>query len=210
MGVVSVGNERAIGDVGQTIVDLLEDRMEGFVDRNDIALASPAARGEGGNHWRLTVYLYDVSESPHSRSDERPQPEPGEETVSDRPLVLDLQYLLTAHPAKDGADGTKKTKEQHRVLGRAMQVLRDNAIIRGSDLRGSLAGGDDLQVSIQQESLEAVMNVWNTFPDKAYRPSVAYLVSPVPIESTRERPVERVLERQGHTRELAPEGSGDE
>lgn len=206
---MSVGDDRAIGDVGRTIVDLLEDRMEGFIDRSDIALASPAVRGDGGNDWRLTLYLYDVTPSGHSRSDERPEPVPGEATPTDRPLVVDLQYLLTVHPASEGTDGTQKTWEQHRVLGRAMQVLRDNAVIRGSDLRGSLADGEDLRLSITRESLNTVMDVWSTFPDQAYEPSVSYLVTPVAIESTRERPIERIVEHAGEFEE-ATGGAEDE
>lgn len=204
--VVSVGSYRAIGDVGRTLVDLLEERMS-RISRGDVALASPNAQGEGGNDWRLTLYLYDVSESDELRNVERRQPDPGADAVPDPPLVLDLQYLLTAHPGNGASGGTKDTAEQHEVLGQAMQVLRDNAILRGSDLTGSVAGADRLRISIRQESIEAVMNVWNTF-DQPYQPSVAYLVTPVTIESTRETAVRPVVEREAVEHD-ASTGVGD-
>lgn len=207
--VVAMGDYGSIADVGQTLVDLLEDRMEGLIGRDDVALASPESQGEGGNNWRLTLYLYDISENEHQRNADRQDPEPSEPAVSGSPLVLDLQYLLTAHPSKGGTAGTNKTKEQHRVLGRAMQVFRDNAIVRGPDLKGSLADEENLHLSIEQESLDAVMDIWNTFPDQPYQPSVAYLVTPVTIESREETPVQRILERDMEQRELASEVEGE-
>lgn len=193
--VLTVGNYRAIADVGQTLVDLLEARMS-RISRGDVALASPDAQGERGNDWRLTLYLYDVAESDELRNADRRKPKPNADAVSKSPLVLDLQYLLTAHPSNGASAGTTDTVEQHEVLGQAMQVLRDNAILRGSELTGSLAGEDQLQISIKQESIDAVMNVWSTFPDQPYHPSVAYLVTPVTIESNRETPVRPVVTRE--------------
>jgi hypothetical protein len=200
-----VADHTAIAEVGHTLVELLEDRMDGLLARDDVALASPAAQGTGGNDWRLTLYLYDVSESGHLPEGDQRETDPERGMAADAPLVLDLQYLLTAHPTDGGADGTKKTKEQHEVLGRAMQVFRDNAILRGSDLRDSLAGEDSIRVSIERESLDAVMDIWNTFPDQRYEPSVAYRVTPVPLDSRRETPVRQVVERTVENRSLSSE-----
>lgn len=184
----------AIGDVGQTLVALLQDRMADLIDRDEVALASPDAVGQG-NDWRLTLYLYRVAENGHLKNAEPHGRPPDPTTTPGDPLVLDLHYLLTAHPSKSGSDGTAKTTEQHSVLGRAMQVLQDHAILRGSDLKGSL-GDEALHLSIQPESMDAVMNMWSTFPEEPFRPSVSYLVTPVVIDSRREQPVQRVVERR--------------
>jgi hypothetical protein len=207
--VVTVGDADAIADVGVSLVELLEDRIE-RLDRSDIALTTPGLHGERGNDWRLTLYLYDVSENDHLSGGERPAEDPMTGVTPDRPIFLDLRYLLTAHPATGGTDGTKKTKEQHKLLGRAIQVLRDNAVLQDSELSGSLAGEDEVKVSIERESFDAVINIWNTFPDAAYRPSVSYLVSPVAMDSTRERQVQRVVQRDVEERELTQGGSDRE
>ncbi len=68
---VTVGDADAIADVGVTLVELLEDRID-RLDRGDIALTTPGLHGERGNDWRLTLYLYDVSENDHLRGGERP------------------------------------------------------------------------------------------------------------------------------------------
>ena len=198
----------AIAEVGHTLVDLLEDRMDDLLDRGDVALASPDDQGERGNDWRLTLYLYDVAENGHLANADRGDVAPDTGAVPDSPLVLDLQYLLTAHPTTGGNDGTQKTKEQHEVLGRAMQVFQDNAVLGGSDLRDSLTGEESLRISIERESLDTVMNVWNTFPDQPYQPSVAYLVTPVTVDSRRQTPVQQVVERTVEERSIV--GEGDE
>lgn len=199
----------AIADTGETLVELLRDRMGGLIDPDEVALASPENVG-GGNDWRLTLYLYRVSENGHLPEADPGTREPDPTVASGSPLVLDLHYLLTAHPSNSGSDGTAKTKEQHSVLGRAMQVLGDNAIVRGSDLKGSLAGGEDLHLAIEPEPTDAVVNMWSTFPDEPFRPSVSYLVTPVVIESTREEPTGRVVEREVGEYSVAPEASDGE
>lgn len=203
-----MGDHEAISDVGETLVALLRDRMTDLVDVDQIALASPVD-DDLKNKVRLTVFLYAIEGSSHhgpaDRSMETHDPPRRE------PLRVDLRYLVTAHPTTGdgGTTTTGKTLEEQRVLGRAMQVLQDNAIVSGSDLRGSLAAGNErLQLSVLPETTDTVVNVWNTFQNEPFRPSVAYLVTPVAIESRREAPVERVEEFQ--VEEHLPTGGPDE
>lgn len=188
-----MGDHGAIADAGKTLVELLRDRMTetGPLSTNEIVLASPVD-DDLANVVRLTVFLFDVEGgTPMDGAQRNDGP--------DEPLRLDLKYLITAHPGKENSDTstTARTASEHRVLGRAMQVLRDNAIIEGPNLRGSLSpddGGEDerLAVSLLAESTDSLVNLWDTFGNEPYRPSVACLVTPVEIESRRETPVERV------------------
>lgn len=189
-----MGDHGSIADAGKTLVELLRDRMTetGPLSTNEIVLASPVD-DDLANIVRLTVFLFDVEGS-------TPMDGARRNDGLDEPLRLDLKYLLTAHPGKENSDTstTARTASEHRVLGRAMQVLRDNAIIEGPDLRGSLSPDDDggdnerLEVSLLAEPTDSLVNLWNTFGNEPYRPSVAFLVTPVEIESRRETPVERV------------------
>lgn len=193
-----MGTDAAIADVGETLVTMLRDRMDDLVGRDEIALAAPSTV-ENGTDARLTLYLYRIEETADLKN-ERRQSVNGT-TLRDPPLALDLYYLLTAHPSTGGTDETERSQEQHAVLGRAMQVIADNGIIRGSDLRGSLSTEPQEEVRIAVEptdapSLDTMVSLWGTFPDQPFQPSVSYLVSPVRIASERERPAGRVVEKE--------------
>ena len=165
--------------------------MEGTTG-NRAVLASPDDIGPGD---RLTLYLYEVSENPELKNAERQEMALGQ--FREPPLSLDLYYLLTAHPTGgDDGDAMSQAEAQHRALGRAMHILRDNSILRGSDLEGPLAEeGLDLHISMYPHSTDEIVSIWSTFQDRPFQPSVSYLVSPVTIESTRTRETQRVVEK---------------
>lgn len=185
----------AIADVGLTLVELLRDRTGDSIDNAEIVLGSPGDEG-AGDDFRLTVYLYDVRENEHLSND-RARPE-----STGRPagaaLVLDLHYLLTAHPKKQqpNTKRTRKSRDQHEVLGRAMQILADNAIVRRPDLDGDLAGEDTLTVSIAGTERRDILDVWGTFSEVSYQPSVPFVVSPVVIDAAGDLEGPRVLEAE--------------
>lgn len=186
----------AIADVGKTLLELLQNQMSdtGPINKNEVGLVSPAELGQG-DKVRLTLYLYHVSGNSHFKNDGKQTIDA--DTVKQSPLALDLYYLLTAHPSSGGGnDETRKTRDQHRVLGHAMQVLHDNAILSGSDLKGNLPTEEELHVSVNPQAMNEVTNIWNTFNEIPFRPSVSYLVSPVLIESTQEEEIQRVIEKE--------------
>lgn len=196
-----MANGTAVRDASQTLVALLESNVD--VDSLNVELSSPNVVA-GATTPTLSVYLYKVTESEHLSSvdthdrvhyvDADGDPETPETraidptTLTRDPLVLDLHYLLTAYPP--GSDGeTRQVERQHLLLGKAMGVLRDHAIVRGSALKGSLS--EELRIT-RSDSDDQVVDIWNTFPETAYLPSVTYEVGPVTIESAATEPAERV------------------
>jgi hypothetical protein len=204
-----VGNYGAIADAGETVVMLLRDRMRDVpVADEQIALASPVDEYLRDDI-RLTLFLYGVEGNGYPTNGAGPVP--ADKTPTRDPLQLDLKYLLTAHPTSgDGSTtSTAKTREEHTVLGRAMQILQDNAIVDPPDLQGSLAEGEEtLRISVLSETTDTTTNLWNTFEGEPYRASVTYLVTPIEIESRVETPERRVE----HIRidEHLPNGDADE
>lgn len=202
-----MASHTAIADVGDTLVTLLKDRVGDPVDDSDIALASPGDEGVGQD-LRLTVYLYDVTQNEHLSND-RARPE-----STGRPagasLVLDLHYLLTALPKGSGNRNkqTEQTLDQHEVLGRAMQVLAENQIVREPDLDAELGREDVLQITFDSAERRDVLDVWGTFAETPYHPSVSFVVSPVVIETDRTADPARVL--QGDFDEYAYRSTGGE
>ena len=189
----------AIADVDETLVEMFRDRMSGLLNPTEIGIASPGEIDRGSS-LRLTLFLYRVSPSTHLRNAER-RPMPGDEgTLEDPPIALDLHYLLTSHPAKRNNDPRGQAiREQHRVLGRAIQVLHDNSVIEGSDLRGDLVDDRELRITMEstdEQSTDRLINLWGTFVERPYRPSIPYVVSPVLVESERATAAPPVVEKE--------------
>ncbi|MCD4843733.1 MAG: DUF4255 domain-containing protein [Methanosarcinales archaeon] len=182
----------AIADVGETLIDLLRVKMEDLIPNDSsIVLVSPGEI-QANDTIRLSLFLYQVSENVHMRNQELQIFDPA--TLNYPPITLDLFYMLTSYPSSGISDVTERTKEEHSILGRAVQVLYENAIIAGTALKGNLSEKyDELHITMSHLSLDDITKIWNTFQDKPFRPSVCYLVTPVMIDSTRMMSTQRVV-----------------
>ena len=125
----------------------------------------------------LTIFLYDAIEDASARNRPRVRgvAPPNHVTSAKPPMALLLRYLLTPWSPDRPTD--------QQILGRAMQVLYDNAILSGPQLAGGLAGTDQaLKVTLTPLSLEERTRVWNAV-QKPYRLSVAYEVRVVNLDT---------------------------
>ena len=201
-----MANDTVIADVGETLVQLLQDNMSDLVSPEAILLFSPGEI-EAGDTPRLTLFLYQVIENDYLKNQEM---QPLDATVLRYPpLTLDLFYMLTAYPASGIEDRTERTLEAHRLLGRAMRIFYDNAILSGLALKGGLAGTDvELRITLTTISMENLIQMWTSFESQPYRPSVFYQVTPVPIDSVRQRAVQRVVEKNARYYQLLTGSEG--
>jgi hypothetical protein len=151
-----------------------------------IGLASPADKGD----LYLSLFLYNIKESGDNRQTQMIAR--GTSAIQFPPMTVDLYYLLTAHST---AELQSRVVDEHRILGRAMQVLYDNSVLRGPALVGTLADqGEEVRVVMDTLTGEALTRMWN-FADAPYRLSIGYVVGPVYIDSTRIKTTKRVTER---------------
>lgn len=189
----------AIADVGETLVELLRGNMQGL-PADSIALVSPGEI-EGKDNIRLSLFLYHIEENIYLKNQEMEKI--GSSVLKAPPLALDLYYMLTSYPSPGIQDRTERTEDEHSILGRAVQVLHDNLVLTGSVLKGSLSASDTvLHVMVTSLSLDDMTKIWSTFKEKSFRPSVCYLVTPIKIESLREKKIRRVT---GGPAEAKPE-----
>jgi len=184
----------AIADVSYTLIDLLRNKMEDLIDPDSIAIVSPEEI-EANDSVRLSLFLFQVIENVHMKNQEMQIINPSK--LKYPPLILDLFYMLTSYPSSGIQDKTERTKEEHSLLGRAMQILHDNPIITNPHLRGCLTDdGQELHISQTPLDLDNMTKIWSTFQDRPFKPSVCYLVANVRIESTREKEAKRVISRK--------------
>jgi len=163
-----------ISDVSKTLLKLLKDNMQDLLDSNNIVLSSPAEM-ECVTAPRLSLFLYQVSESLYLKNQEVL----GSNRSQLLPLTLQLFYLLTPY--------AKTEENEQQILGKSMQVFHDNATLGGSVLQGTLKGSEQvLRLTPQYLTFDELVRIWNAFPEKPYKLSVCYQVSPVETDSTRE------------------------
>jgi hypothetical protein len=127
---------------------------------------------------RMTLFLFEVVEDPTLRN--RPPIRgvaPPDLTLQKPPMPLILRYLLTPWSGDRITD--------HRILGRALQVLYDGAILSGPQLQGALAGTSEaIKLKLAPLTLEERTRVWHAV-QRPYRLSVTYDVRVANIDAIR-------------------------
>lgn len=175
---MAIGDVNVIAEVTQTLSELLAGL--------DVTLDSPAdLRADPGNFQKINLYLYQVLEHAFTKNQPPYAVDPG--TQQYPPLTLRLYYLLTPY-ASDPASA-------HKVLGHAMQIFYDNAIVEEAKMTETLRlATDHLSIVLLQAKLEDLTRIWNAL-QTPYRLSVCYEVRVVPIESTRLQDTTRAISK---------------
>lgn len=177
----------ALVEAGNALVEMLRDNLtpEPIGNKELIALCSPH---ESENN-QLTLYLYQVEEDtqgtesgyyPVSRTVERL-----------RPTKYNLRFLVTAHSK---APAQMKEADQYRMVGAALQVLRDHPVIDQEYLSGSLAEQNaQIRVVLEKTNQDQLLKIWNN-TSSTYKLSFVVLLSGVEIDSKKERRISRVTD----------------
>lgn len=165
---------QVIGDVSQTLQSILEAGLQAVdatwkAELHDL-VATPSASPA-----KLTIFLYDVAEDPSARN--RPldrKPGLASYTIKKPPIALVLRYMLTAW------GGDRLT--EHRMIGRAIQVLYDRSILSGTDLGGTLVDSNEaLKLTFAPLGLAERAEIWQAI-QKTYHLSVNYEVRVVHLD----------------------------
>jgi hypothetical protein len=140
-----------------------------------------ARTSEGAN--QLNLFLYQTSINPHLRNTDVPgQVRPGE--TASPPLTLNLDYVVTAY-GKSFDDILA-----HRLLGRAMSLLHDRAVLLPGDIEKAVKGNDlhrqveRVRITPHPLTSEELSKLWAVF-QAPYRISATYRASVVLIDSAR-------------------------
>jgi Pvc16 N-terminal domain len=180
-----MSSSTAIGDVTRSLAELLTNEQNPK-DSFGISLKSPADEEIDENRPILNLYLFRIEENPFAKN--RNWQPVANDALHKTPLSLNLFYVITPY-AKEQEDG-------HRVLGEAMRIFYDYAIIEPALLGQPLEfTADPLKLDLCSFGLEDLTRVWNAF-NKPYQLSVCYQVRIVFIDSAIERKIVRVTEKE--------------
>ncbi len=177
----------ALTEAGMALVELLRDNLapEPLGNRELINLCSPH---ESENN-QLTLYLYHIEEEVHSLTTGYYSVDSTTERF--RPARYILHFLMTPHSK---APAQLKEADQYRIMGAAIQTLRDNPVIPQKYLSGSLAAEQtQLHTTLDKMPMEQLLKIWNN-TSKDYKLSMVVSVNGISIDSRRERSVKRVTE----------------
>lgn len=128
------------------------------------------ARSHGESINQLNLHLVQVTPSAGLRNQDMGR------------VSLDLHYLITAYAAADDETAA------HIVLGQALRILHDHAILGPADLAGALPGSDvagqveRVRLSPRVLDPEALARLWGLY-QTPYRVSVLYAAAVVLIDA---------------------------
>ena len=132
---------------------------------------------------QVNLFLYQTAANAAMRNLDMPGQTLAGETAFP-PLAVNLYYLLTAY-GKNFDDILS-----HRLLGRAMSILHDRAILLPNDIMTALPNNDAwrqierVRITPHAMSTEEISKLWAVF-QTPYRVSAAYEASVVLIDSSR-------------------------
>ena len=173
----------AIYEAGESLAELLRSELtpEPVVKRENIGLCEP----QSPEDFQLTIWIYNVEmiKDSGTRTGYQPDPDdPSRERFA--PMQMKLHALVSAHSK---APAIQKCADEYRILGRALQVIRDTPSIPAEHLVGSLAEKTEpVLLEIMQLNGEELSRVWNN-SSKTIRPSFGVDISQVFIGSNRVR-----------------------
>ena len=173
----------AIAKTGERLAALLRrELVPGVIaSENGIGLRSPKEHGDVS----LGLFLYDIQECAELQQRGRINTHINRQTYP--PLFLSLYYMITAYC---DADLKFRMAQEQRLLGGVVQTFHDYALLPAGEAQEN--GGMDLHVQFQRLTMEEKGRIWN-FQGLSYQLSLFYKVSPVVMESGREREVTRVM-----------------
>ncbi len=174
-------------DVGETLKALLQQGISELSADDSITFDSPADI-ESTTTPKLSVFLYQIVESSYLRNT-------GSEPVGiDRmrypPLTLDLHYIFTPY--------AKNREIELIILEKLMQIFYDSPVLREEMLMGSLkgSGNDEIRIVPDNLTLDDVNKLWERFPNRAFKISPSYILTPVRVPSGRPPVrISRVMEK---------------
>lgn len=175
----------AIYEAGESISEMLRGEMspEPIAVKEQIGICEPQAPED----FQLTIWIYNIEEQKDTGLRAGYIIDSENPTIERfAPVQLKLHALISAHSK---APAIQKYSDEYRIIGRAIQVLRDNPSIPTEYLRGTLADQTEpVLIELVRLNSEELSRIWNN-SQKTVRPSVGVDISQVFIKSNRTKTI---------------------
>lgn len=174
-------------DINNTIKNLLKTKVPELSNEEAIVFDSPGEM-DASTTPKLSVFLYLISENAFLRNTEPTARDLDQ--LRYPPVCLDLHYIFTPYA---------QTKETELIiLESIIQVLNDAPVFTGSMLQGNLptSGNDNIRITPRALTIDEINKLWSVFPNKAYKLSLTYVMTPVLIQSEKMVDITRVVTKE--------------
>ena len=167
-----MANANVVADVGETLVELIKSGVVDITENVRLTSADEMRTLAPGTP-AVTVFLYHVAVNAELRN--QPPRVGADGSLTPPPLPLELRYLVTPW-AREAASA-------HRLIGRIMRVLYENAALTFGDLKGSSWRADDtLQFTPEPVPVAEHHDIWEP-AGIPYKLSVAYVARVVGLDA---------------------------
>ncbi|MFZ6765738.1 DUF4255 domain-containing protein [Undibacterium sp. Di26W] len=170
--------------VSESLRTLIRANIEEFEVESAIVFDSPAEIDSQGET-RLSLFLYKLDTNPHLRNlppvlSRLPGADgaPNALAVTPAPLVVDLLYLMVPYA---------RSAELELVLAdKLVRLFHDVPALSGPWLRPQLkaCGNSLIEIVPNAEPMATLHNIWSGFPNKPYKFTQLFTLSPVRIPGT--------------------------
>ena len=174
-----------ISDVSNVILKLLRDNIcpELIQSPESIKLVSPS---EKNADFQLGLYLYDIQELREYQQVDMVRVNGNKAKFPAKPLNLFFALYVNGK-----SQMMSDAENEQRILGRILQVLMDNAVLKDIETEEEEEGS--AAVTLLNLSFEDKTKLWNVL-NLPYQLAVYFSVSPVVLSSRRMYSFSRVLE----------------
>jgi hypothetical protein len=170
-----VSASTAIGMVSTSLRNLLIGEMR-LSPAVEVTILAPDEQSSGR---RVNLFLYKVTENPFLKNQDWTLDPGSADRLRDAPLSLNLFYLLTPYAPNDAVSGNATA---HQILGEAMRVFHENAVVPRRHLDSGLVDARErLQIVTGSVEAEELNGMWTNF-SQPFRLSVPYQVSTVQLD----------------------------
>lgn len=190
-----IDSGQVIRAVSESLRALIRAHIPALASESAVVFESPAdidAEGET----KLSLYLYQADTNAYLRNlpptlnRRAGKRGPTSLELTPAPLVVDLMYLMVPY--------AKSAELELVLVDQLVQLFHDYPALRGEWLRPLLrqTGNDPIPIVPDAVSIDTLRHIWAGFPNKAYKLTKVYLLSPVRIPSTRSGDTPMVIQSE--------------
>ncbi|WP_211463565.1 DUF4255 domain-containing protein [Collimonas silvisoli] len=179
-----VDNGQILRCVSESLRSLIRDHIAELRPESAVVFDSPAEIDSQGET-RLSLYLYNLEINPYLRNlpptlTRRQGADDARNSlaVTPPPLVADLLYMMVPY--------ARSAELELVLVDKLVRLFHEIPALSGEWLHPVLkqSGNEAIPIVPDTSSIATLHNIWSGFPNKAYKLTKLYMLSPVRIPST--------------------------